>query len=431
MLCRLECDAGYVSDLPPKFSCTDGKYEPNLPNMFTCKVALALIVSNTGEMEVFSNDASSKCDQLYKPNLPVEGMVGHTINLLDDQLVIGANTVVREKNGTILGKKWTYLGLNDPRSGLLTNKWTGIHVVGQPAPRNHVSLVSGSILFYFGGDFKAQSFLHNGRRVNGEWSLFAFLQKEGKDGDAFEKFASHACSAKVEQNKFLVIGGTFTKPDGDEEVLGDVFEVDTIEKKVQTLGQINFNRTQHACAVISKSIIDGDGMKSYSKAILITGGVKKTDNPQTIVSEDELFVYDDKQSLIMENQMQNPRFKHNLVQLGDEVLVLGGQTKEEDMVQLIEKLNFEPRQTFLELVSGGSWTEHSKRLKLMSTSGTAVTSIPESAIECNREESSCKCGISREVERIIGGTVVRKTVFCLDMTLFLDAIASPSSYPCQ
>jgi len=76
------------------------------------------------------------------------------------------------------------------------------------------------------------------------------------------------------------------------------------------------------------------------------------------------------------------------------------------MVQSIEKLNFDPKQSFLELVSDGSWTTHSEGLKLTSTSGTAVVAVPESAIECNREESNCKCGTPRATDRIIGGTVV-------------------------
>ena len=47
--CRLECDSGYVSDLSPVFECTGSKYEPETPNNFFCKPAVALVISDTGD----------------------------------------------------------------------------------------------------------------------------------------------------------------------------------------------------------------------------------------------------------------------------------------------------------------------------------------------------------------------------------------------
>ena len=83
--CRLDCDAGYMSDLPPIISCVNGNYEPNRPGEFKCQKAVALIVSKTGEMEVFGED--SKCNRLMT-NIPSLTLRGHSVSLLDNLWVI-------------------------------------------------------------------------------------------------------------------------------------------------------------------------------------------------------------------------------------------------------------------------------------------------------------------------------------------------------
>ena len=153
--CRLECDPGYVSDLNPVFECTEGRYQPNRPSEFSCEPAVALIVSDLGEREIVSAEASTKCDQQLS-TIPNVDMSGHSINLVDNQLILGA-TAIED------GENWWFMSLDNARAGLLTNKWTSKLVKGQKAPKNHITFNFGKSLFYFGGDFKAQSLLKDGR----------------------------------------------------------------------------------------------------------------------------------------------------------------------------------------------------------------------------------------------------------------------------
>ena len=406
--CHLECDPGYVSDLTPVFECTGGNYEPEHPNMFFCKPAVALIVSNIGEREILSAEPSAKCDQMLS-TIPDMTMEGHSIDLLDNKLILGATAV--EAGGD---KKWKFMSLDNPRAGLLSNKWTQTKIVGQQAPRNHVTFSFGKSLFYFGGDFKAQSLLQNGREESGEWTLLKLLKRDSSNDEPFDKFTSYACSAKLDQSKFLVLGGTHTTEDGDASVLSDVFEVDIVDRKVQKLGEMNHARSQHACAMISKSVEDDvDGSRTFSRAILISGGVSVTDDPQTIVRVVELFILDNKQSIDLSNEMQEPRFRHRMIQLGEEIFALGGQTQNGN-TQSIEKFNSVADElTWSTSMVSGTWAVQTRSLNSSSTSRLAVTTLPKSSVECNKE--ACQCGVQRQ-SRIIGGTVVgrqkqRQTIF--------------------
>ena len=102
--CRLDCDPGYMSDLPPIISCVDGNYEPNRPQEFTCQKTVALIVSKAGEMEIFGED--SKCNRIMT-NIPPLNFTGHSVSLLDNQLILGASSVASDS--------WRYLSLRNPR----------------------------------------------------------------------------------------------------------------------------------------------------------------------------------------------------------------------------------------------------------------------------------------------------------------------------
>ena len=354
-----------------------------------------MVISDTGEREILTREPAARCDQLLS-SIPNKNMRGHSIDLLDNELILGATTVGSSKN-------WRFMSLHDPRAGLLTNQWTQTKIVGLQAPRNHVTFSFGKSLVYFGGDFKSQSLLQNGRKESGEWTLLKLLKRDSADKEMFDKFTSHACSAKLDQNKFLVIGGTHTAADGGVTVLPDVFEVNILDRKVQRLGEMNRGRTQHACAMISKSIFDEAGMRTHTGAILISGGVSVTDDPQTIIRVVELFKLDNAESIDLSNEMQEPRFKHQMVKLGEEILALGGKT-ENGITKSIEKFNFDTNDNF-DAFRSGHWESYDRRLKSSSTSNLAVTALPDSAVECNTEV--CQCGVSQR-DRIVGGTMVRK-----------------------
>ena len=136
----MDCDAGYMSDLPPIISCVNGNYEPNRPGEFKCQKAVALIVSKSGEMEVFGED--SKCNRLMA-NIPPLSLGGHSVSLLDNYLVITASSVTNDG--------WWYHSLKDARGGLLANPWKHTKTLGNDAPVRHVSFVYGKDLVLLGG----------------------------------------------------------------------------------------------------------------------------------------------------------------------------------------------------------------------------------------------------------------------------------------
>ena len=393
MQCRLLCDPGYISDITPLFECTGGQYQPIHPTLFKCEPAVALLVSDIGEREILSAEDSTMCDKLLT-TIPNKEMSGHSINLLDNHLILGATTI--KKNN-----KWKYLSLSNPRAGLLTNKWTGTLVKGQNAPKNHVTFTFDKNLLYFGGDFKAQSLLQNGRGESGEWTLLKLLNRQ--DNQPFDTFTSHACSAKLDRNRFLVFGGTYTSEQGEESVLADVFEVDIFDKQVQKLGEMKYARTQHACSMIPKRLPFAGGRDLKSQAVLISGGVGQTNDASSIVRVVELFLLDRKKSIELTNEMLEPRFKHRMIQLGTDLLALGGEAQD-GMIKSIEKFNFENYTNFNSFTPA-KWTAYPKSLKSNSTSSLAVTTLPMSAVECNKEEP-CECGKPRG-SRIIGGTEVQ------------------------
>ena len=184
-------------------------------------------------------------------------------------------------------------------------------------------------------------------------------------------------------------------------VLSDIFEVDTYDRTVQKLGEMNHARTQHACILIARSEIDEHGRKTYARAVLISGGVSVTNDSQTIVKEVELFVLDDKKSIDLAKKMEKPRFKHRMIQLGEEIFALGGDT-EIGTTNSIEKFNFHT-DSDIDSLNTGIWTNHPRTLRSSSTSDLTVAALPKDAVECNSEP--CKCGKSQQ-NRIVGGTVV-------------------------
>ena len=295
---------------------------------------------------------------------------------------------------------------------IVFSRWTEKRIEGQNAPQNHITFTFGKSLFFFGGDFKAQSLLQNGRSESGEWTLLTLLDT---NNEPFDKFTSHACSAKLDLNRFLVLGGTYSSENGAKIVLPDIFEVNVFNRKVQKVGEMNHARTQHACTMITKSFQDEEGKRTFSRAVLISGGVSKTNEPETIVKSVELFILDNRESIDLTNEMQTPRFKHHMISLGEQIYALGGETVTSN-TKSIEKFTFD-KDTYFAALTNGTWTSIPKSLKSSSTSGLAVTTLPKSAVECNNEET-CECGMRRQ-SRIIGGAAVsRSGVFQLKTTDF-------------
>ena len=131
-------------------------------------------------MEVFGED--SKCNRLMGNIWTPLNLEGHSVNLLDNYLVIAATG--------ISGEGWWYHSLEDARGGLLANPWKHTKTLGQDAPMRHVSFVYGKDLILLGGTKGTQVALQNGREENGEWNALRLtLKKNGVNFEQFPEFA--------------------------------------------------------------------------------------------------------------------------------------------------------------------------------------------------------------------------------------------------
>ena len=361
--CRLDCDPGYLSDLPPIISCVDGNYEPNRPQEFTCQKTVALIVSNAGEMEVFGED--SKCNRIMT-NIPPLTLSRHSVSLLDNQLIIGASSISNDS--------WKYLSLRDPRGGLLANPWTETKTLGTNGPVGHLSFVYGKDLIFLGGEGRTQVILQNGRTENGEWNV---LRLSWKNGTGFDT-PRDACLVKVNSYKFSILGGRHTTKG---EMTPTVLIINMKEQSVEEIGSLTFARANHACAIISDPSLDF----KTNIFVLVTGGL--SDNTD---AKDEIFDLTERKSRSLDNFMSIQRSDHRMVTLGNSLFALGGQHHiDGSIVDTIEVYD----------ASSESWSTYPSRLMSNSTIGLAVTALPISAVSCNQ---GCQCGVRSEA-RIIGG----------------------------
>ena len=185
--CRLHCAPGYVSQLTPMVTCTDGKYEPRRPSDFVCEAAVALMVTTEGEVEVFSPEGACSKKLTKSDHLSA---TGHSVNLLDNQLVLSG---YQEDCGS-----WQSLALEDPRGGLLSSRLTvTCSELGEGAPRHHTTFVHGLSLYLLGGEQTTQVKLEKG-----VWSNINF---KWKDGRPFSSLTSGACSISINQGVFFCV----------------------------------------------------------------------------------------------------------------------------------------------------------------------------------------------------------------------------------
>ena len=387
--CRLDCDPGYMSDLPPIISCVDGNYEPNRPQEFTCQKTVALIVSKAGEMEIFGED--SKCNRILT-NIPPLSFTGHSVSLLDNQLIIGALSVTSDS--------WTYLSLKNPRGGLLANPWTETKTLGTNGPVGHLSFVYRKDLVFLGGKRSTQVILQNGRTENGEWNA---LRLRLKDGTSFDNVPQDACLVKVNSYMFALFGGQDISTD---QKTSTVRMINMKEQSVEELGSLIFPRSRHACAIISNHSHDFN-TKNF---VLVTGGMFDNAN-----AKDEIFDLTTRISRPLGQYMNVQRSDHRMIALGETLFALGGQHHiDGTIVETIEVFN----------ASSESWSTHPSRLMSNSTISLAVTALPLSAVSCNQ---GCQCGV-RSPARIIGGQEA-EVISCREVIFHLTIPCQALSHP--
>ena len=363
---------------------------------------VALTISTDGQMEIFSD----KCSKLL-PNIPAMALTGHTVNLADQQLIIGAEDTD--------SKGWWYWSLEEPRSGILSNRWTRTKTLSAHSPRNHISFNHDKDVIYVGGTQKVGSKLQNGRIAQMEWNNFVLEE----DGESFDKFVSDGCVVQLTHDIFYVLGGTDIIKN---EATSRVIIINMKEQKVQERGSLVIARTQHGCALLSEAqeVTSEEAEEtSYKFSILISGGLRSAQGSNIEIAEDEVFDVTAGTSEVLTQSMNTPRYNHRLIKLGEVIYSLGGQTSDGSATSSVE----------MREATSGLWSFHQKGLLSTSTAGLAVTGLPASTVDC---QPGCSCG-KVDNSRIIGGSQAQvsfnRCYSKLNLNLMLTCAFQASSHP--
>ena len=321
-------------------------------------------------MEVFSEESS--CQRVLS-NIPPITWSGHSLSMLDNKIVAASFDVQQ--------KQWSYLSMEDPRGGLLANRWFSTAVLGTDAPVGHTAHVFGSELILLGGDHATQGShrdaslkLENGRKENDEWNKFKLLLP---DGSPLTAFFSNACGVKISKDRFLVLGGT-----EKDSIQNRVLDINMKEEKVQERPSLQFARARHSCAMASNT------------SVLVSGGVSNTQNPGANLAVDEMYNIHTGVSNVLSDTMTTQRYDHSIIRLGESIYALGGRAANGSDITTVERFE----------TSTNTWTPHPKDLLSALTGGLAVTAFPKSAVDCI---NGCQCGVKASKDtRIVNGAEV-------------------------
>ena len=360
--CHLECQPGFVPNLPPSISCVRGKFEPAKPSSFLCEQAALLLLSKENELEVFNPKNSRKCNKKLK-NSPPSGGNGMSISLFKSHLVIAG---FQTEDGS-----WRYNTLSNPRSSLLAAAWNTTKTIGEEAPTFHTSYTFARSLVLIRGDAKPPLKLDMDRVGNKDGS---WVRIEYKNETSSANNILTPCGIKTDLKTFMTFGGSMQV---DGEVVATVLVYNLETEEIKELPPMKFSRVDHACSLIDQ------------RRVLITGGRDKLGN----IVQDEVYDLVLQFSNINISSMATPRYDHSMALLGETIFALGGRDASGTELQSVEKFNS----------TTGSWEPHPESLLSSATAGLAHTLFPQSALDC---DVGCQCG-NRQVQRIIGGVEVK------------------------
>ena len=372
--CRLDCDPGYVSQRPPIITCVDGRYEPFPPSTFICQPAAVLVITERGDVEIFSHNP--KCQSKVVKNFSNFTGVGRTMSLLDDQILL--------VGGDLDATKQTYVTIQHPRRGLHAMKYTIEKFPLGGSPHAHTSLGSGNRLLVVGGAHRTRAKLEDFT-----WSS---LDLRKPDGTKFTSFVSAHCSVKISRDEYLILGGEQKTKTGIV-AIASVFKVNIISEEVETKAKMMTKRMKHSCEKLS----DNSVLVSGGKASLLGGLIP-----------DEIYNWEDGSSTQLAEEKSLMRSQHRLVRIEDTIFALGGLTKEKKESTTVMKF----KEGCDVNLDKGCWIEHEKNLFFKAVANLVITSFPQSAIDCGIK---CQCGIEKSKKRIIGGveSEVQKIQFTL------------------
>ena len=271
-------------------------------------------------------------------NVPPFELTSQSLTLFDNQLIlVGSN----------INFGWTYMKLDDPRRGILSNKWTTKKLIQKETSSYEKNFVNGHDLIYIQDYQNTQSNLETEALGN-----YKLIWKE--NSTEFTNFAVGSCGVKIARDFYFVLGGfdlTSNNP------LKTVLAINTTEQSVSLHGSLTHARADHACEAVGGHII-------------VSGGYRNQTEKRESIVEDETYQISTGTSETLEASIM--RFGHQLILLTSTVWALGGSSQSEDHITKVEAYSS----------SSKSWSTHPQPLLSTAPGKLAVTAVPIGALDC-------------------------------------------------
>ena len=352
--CQLRCDPGFSSNIAATVTCVGGKYTPTSLEDFLCQPAAALIVTEMGEIEIFSEQAN--CRRKIT-NVPPFSAAGQIVSLLNNKLrLLGFSE--REQI-------WKSSSMEDPLGGILANEWRENEQLSDDKfDKYDISYTYFDDVYFSGGNAHKQAKLEAGKWIH-------LNEKSFEES----KFTSAACVVTLENNQMMLFGGVSFK---STNAVNLVVTINVEEQSVRENQGMKYPRCHHSCELITRS------------TVLISGGYNNPKEPRRSLVPDQ--IYDTRTGETLEVASSLGRYDHRLIHLEDSIFAFGGRDAQGSQVSAVEKFDSSSR----------TWSRHPQGLLSLETAGLAVLPFPVSAVDC----STCMCGVKRS-KRIYGGKEVK------------------------
>ena len=351
-------------------------------------------------MEIFSD--KPECQSEVVESFSNFDGVGKTLSLLDDQILL--------VGGDLNATKHTYISIQNPRRGLHAMKYSIEKFPLGGSPHNHASFVSGNRLLVLGGAHRTKA-----KFEDFTWNS---LDLRKPDGTKFTSVVSSPCTVKISRDEYLILGGEIKGPrdenlipGGDEKTktiaIDSVFKINITSEEVQILSPMLTKRMKHSCEKLSKdSVLISGGKASFSENPLFDEIYRWTSiDPIDVSSSLEERQTKSKGSIGVPIGDSLRRYQHKLVRIEENIFALGGLNEKDKESTSVMKFN----PSCVDDNEKDCWSPLKNKLKFKKVANLAVTSFPQSAIDCGID---CQCGIESKTRRIVGGAEVEVKQTC-------------------
>lgn len=319
-------------------TCVEGSFVPYKTSEFRCEESVALIVSKTGHLEVFS--ARKEC-KMSLPKSPELAHSGAKMAVMDEEIVIiGTKNVVGFKR---------FMKIHQPRVGMLSMRYSIEETTFTSKETPTILASSNSILV--GGTSKTMKYTKN---------VWTQVKPTYEDGTTFQ-LPEQNCKVQISIDTIIILGGRIYK-DEKEETSGNIIIFNMTSEIAKIEASLNQKRYDHSCSI-------------KDQKIRVAGGKSETED-----LVDETYDLNTKTSINMTASASLNRSDHVLVKTGEEIWALGGVSSDGADQPTIMKLN------------GESWEPYTEQQLLSpNTSNLMVATLPMSMVDCNE---GCACGVA-------------------------------------